>query len=103
PGPTPSTQASDGFFLIDVPSPPAAPRQILARALPLRIPGPRSIALCLAYASIGFTPIGALALTIGGLWPLAVGSLVLIAPAILAAIVLGALFPRHGRYAASGF
>jgi hypothetical protein len=70
--------------------------------LPIRVPGRRTTAICLAYAAIGFTPIAALALTIGGLWSLTVGSLILIAPAVVAAIVLGVLFPRHGRYAVEG-
>jgi hypothetical protein len=72
------------------------------RALPIRIPRPRSLALCLAYAAIGFTPIGALALTIGGLWSLTIGALVLIVPAVVAAIVLGIRNPRYGRYALEG-
>jgi len=66
------------------------------------IPNPRNLALCFAYASIGFTPIGALALTIGGLWSLTVGALVLIVPGIVAAIVLGIRYPRYGRLAAEG-
>jgi hypothetical protein len=61
-----------------------------------------SIALGLAYAAIGFTPIAALALTIGGLWSLPIGSLILIAPAVVSAIVLGVQFPRHGRLAVEG-
>jgi hypothetical protein len=71
-------------------------------ALPIRMPRPRTLALCLTYATIGFTPIGALALTIGGLWSLTVGALVLIVPGIIAAIVLGVRYPRYGRYALEG-
>jgi hypothetical protein len=71
-------------------------------AFPVGFPGWRTFAICLAYAAIGFTPIAALALTIGGLWSLQVGSLVLIAPGAIAAVVLGMYFPRHGRYAAEG-
>jgi hypothetical protein len=55
-----------------------------------------------AYAGIGFAPIGALALTIGGLWSLAIGALVLVWPAIVLAVVLGLLSPRQGRYALEG-
>src|SRR4029079_17411224 len=51
---------------------------------------------------IGFTPIGALALTIGGLWSLAFGTLILIVPGVFAAVGLGILFPRFGRAAAEG-
>jgi hypothetical protein len=70
--------------------------------LQIRIPRPRTLALCLAYAAIGFTPIGALALTIGGLWSLSLGALVLIVPAVVAAVVLGFRYPRYGRYALEG-
>jgi hypothetical protein len=73
-----------------------------ARRLPIRIPSARATALCLAFAAIGFTPIGALALTIGGLWSLTVGSLVLIVPGVAAAVILGVRHPRYGRYAIEG-
>jgi hypothetical protein len=72
------------------------------RALQIRIPRPRTLALCLAYAAIGFTPIGALALTIGGLWSLTIGALVLVVPAVVAGVVLGIRYPRYGRYALEG-
>jgi len=41
-------------------------------------------------------------LTIGGVWSLSVGSLVLIVPAVTVALVLGVLFPRQGRLALEG-
>ena len=68
----------------------------------LTIPDPRTLAISLAYAAIGFTPIGALALTIGGLWSLDVGSLALILPAVVVAIVLGLRYPAQGRTALQG-
>ena len=68
----------------------------------IAIPGRGTLAICLAYAAIGFSPIGALALTVGGLWSLAVGTLVLVLPAVVAAIALGIRFPRHGRIALDG-
>ena len=83
---------------LDVP----LPLSRYARALPIRIPGWRRLAICLAFAAIGFTPIGALALTIGGLWSLTVGALVLIVPAIVAAVILGVCYPRYGRFALEG-
>ena len=77
-------------------------RRAVTRRFSTLIANPRNLALCFAYASIGFTPIGALALTIGGLWSLTVGTLVLIVPGIIAAIVLGIRYPRYGRLAAEG-
>jgi hypothetical protein len=71
-------------------------------ALAVRVQRRRTAALCFAYAAIGFTPIGALALTIAGLWTLSVGALILVAPAALFAIVLGVRSPRQGRYALEG-
>jgi hypothetical protein len=71
-------------------------------ALSIRVPRARTLAVCLAFAAIGFTPIGALALTIGGLWSLTMGALVLIVPAVLTAVVLGFRNPRYGRYALEG-
>jgi hypothetical protein len=62
----------------------------------------RKIVLCFVFAAIGFTPIGALALTIGGLWSLSFGTLVLIVPGVIAAVGLGILFPRFGRAAVDG-
>jgi len=77
-------------------------RRAVTRRFATLLANPRNLALCFAYASIGFTPIGALALTIGGLWSLAIGALVLIVPGIIAAIVLGIRYPRYGRLAAEG-
>lgn len=71
-------------------------------AFPFHIPDRDAIAICVAYAGIGFTPIAALALTIGGLWPLSAGVEILVLPAIIGAIVLGVLFPRYGKYAGEG-
>jgi hypothetical protein len=62
----------------------------------------REFLVCLAYAATGFAPIAALALTLVGLWPLSVGALVLIVPAVVGAVVLGVAFPKHGRVAAEG-
>jgi len=68
----------------------------------LRVPRRRTAALCFAFAAIGFAPIDALALTVAGLWSLTIGSLILIVPVVVAAIVLGVLSPRQGRYAVEG-
>jgi len=62
----------------------------------------RRIALCLAFAAIGFSPIAALALTVGGLWSLPIGSLVLVVPAIIVGIVLALTCQRYGRHAVHG-
>jgi hypothetical protein len=70
--------------------------------LTLDVPRWPTAALCFAYAAIGFTPIAALALTIGGLWTLTVGALILVAPAVMVAVVLGVRSPRQGRYALEG-
>jgi hypothetical protein len=77
-------------------------RRVHLGALTLHIPRSRTAALCVAYAAIGFAPIAALALTVAGLWSLSLGSLVLIAPAVVFAVILGVLSPRHGRYALEG-
>jgi hypothetical protein len=68
----------------------------------VRVPSRRTAALCIAYSAVGFAPIGALALTIAGLWSLSVGSLILILPAVVFAIILGVLSPRQGWYALEG-
>jgi len=78
------------------------PAPVSARRLSKLVASPRNLVLCFAYAAIGFTPIGALALTIGGFWTLTVGSFVLIVPGIVAAIVLGICYPRFGRLAVEG-
>jgi hypothetical protein len=41
-------------------------------------------------------------LTIFGLWSLSIGTLVLIVPGVIAAVVLGFAFPRYGRFALEG-
>ena len=63
----------------------------------------RGLLISLTFIGIGFSPIGALALAIGGLWTLSTGAMVMIAPSIVLAIVLSVLSPRHGRMALEGF
>jgi hypothetical protein len=66
-------------------------------------PDTRDLLISIAYMGIGFSPIGALALTIAGLWSLSVGSMVMIVPSIVLALLLGVISPRHGRTALEGF
>ena len=63
----------------------------------------RGLLISVAYMGIGFSPIGALALTIGGLWPLSIGSLLMIVPSVILALVLGIISPWHRRTAVDGF
>jgi hypothetical protein len=97
-----STKARRAHVHIDMAHDELIGRPAVSHARPVYLVHWRTTVLCLAYAAIGFTPIGALALTIGGLWSLTVGSLVLIVPGVVAAIVLGLRFPRYGRLAAEG-
>src|SRR5262249_16203713 len=66
-------------------------------------PDARDLLISIAYMGIGFSPIGALALTIAGLWSLSVGSVVMIVPSIVLALLLCVMSPRHGRIALEGF
>jgi hypothetical protein len=66
-------------------------------------PNAPNLLISIVYMGIGFSPIGALALTIAGLWTLSVGSAVMIVPSIILALGLGVLSPRHGRMALEGF
>ncbi|MBV9172800.1 MAG: hypothetical protein JOZ81_22245 [Chloroflexi bacterium] len=60
------------------------------------------LVLSAAFGAIGFTPVGALALTIFGLWSLSVGTVVMIVPGAITALVLGFTFPKYGRFALEG-
>ncbi|MDQ3809280.1 MAG: hypothetical protein M3336_03220 [Chloroflexota bacterium] len=59
--------------------------------------------LPLAYAAIGFTPIGALALSIVGIVPLSTGALLLVGLGLLASVALAYHFPAQSRVALEGF
>ncbi len=61
------------------------------------------IVVCLLYFAAGMSPIGALALSIFGVWTLPVGALVMVVPAILLSLVLGILYPAFGRLALRAF
>ena len=75
----------------------------LTRSHWLVAPDARNLLISIAYMGIGFSPIGALALTIAGLWTLSVGSVAMIVPSIVLALALGVISPRHGRTALEGF
>lgn len=55
------------------------------------------------YFAAGMAPIGALSLSIFGVWTLPTGALVLVAPAILGSLLVGSLYPTYGRLALKGF
>ena len=57
----------------------------------------------LAYAAIGFTPIGALTLSVAGVLPLSIGALLLVGLALVSACALAYQFPASARVARDGF
>jgi hypothetical protein len=59
--------------------------------------------LSLMYAAIGFSPIGALTLSIANIMPLKIGAAVLVGLAIVAALVLAGWFPTYHRVALERF
>jgi hypothetical protein len=61
-----------------------------------------ALALPAAFGAVGFTPIAALCLTIFGFWSLSLGTLILIVPAIVAAVAIGLALPAYGRFALEG-
>jgi hypothetical protein len=63
----------------------------------------RSVILSVGYAAIGFSPIGALTLSIAGVLPLNVGAALLVGLAIIAALVLAGWFPTYHQLALEGF
>jgi hypothetical protein len=60
-------------------------------------------ALGLFYFAAGMAPIGALSLSIFGVWTLPTGTLVLVMPAIVSSLLIGMLYPVYGRLALKGF
>jgi hypothetical protein len=65
--------------------------------------GRTSALLSVAYAAIGFSPIGALTLSIAGIIPLQVGGALLVGLAIFAALVLAGWFPTQHQLALEGY
>lgn len=55
------------------------------------------------YFAAGMAPISALCLTIFGLWTLPIGTLLMVAPAIILSIALGITHPAFGKLAFKGF
>jgi len=66
--------------------------------LPAHYPLPR-----LLYAALGYTPIGALCISLFGILPLHLGTRFIVLPAALACIVLAFISPPWGRRALAGF
>lgn len=61
------------------------------------------VVLGLFYFAAGMAPIGALSLSIFGLWTLPTGALVLVLPAIVSSLLIGLLYPAFGHLALKGF
>ncbi len=59
--------------------------------------------LGLFYFSAGMAPIGALSLSIFGVWTLPTGALALVVPAIVSSLLVGIRYPTYGRLALKGF
>jgi hypothetical protein len=97
--PTPLIRENGLLTVTELSAPPVV-RSVKHR---LQVGRRRDMAVGVVFMLIGFTPIAALALTIGGLWTLSVGSVVLIAPALVVGAILGLLSPCHGRRAVEGF
>lgn len=77
-----------------------------AALTPIGIPestGSEQLVLPLVYAAIGFTPIGALTLSVAGVLPLSTGATLLVGFAVLTAVALFYQFPSWGKVALDGF